>query len=337
MILHALANRVPSRCFTQSEAWEAVSGLPSFARLRPGSQELLRKILCGDSGIRRRHFCRNDLAELSALDGGELNAVFEKEAVALGTAALRDALEQARLPPGELDALLVCTCTGYLCPGLSSHLAERAGLRPDVQLVDSAGQGCGAALPLLRQAAALLKDGASVLACVAVEICSAAFYLDDDPGVLVSFCLFADGVSASVWGREGTDGIARASDFQSLHWPEHREELRFVNERGHLKNVLRPTVPEVAAKAVTFLHREHAQPDTDVLVHPGGKRVLEAIEQALGRPLPQSRLVLERYGNMSSPSILFVLEEWLANNKPTAWLASFGAGFTCHALRIQKR
>ncbi|MCX7869731.1 MAG: hypothetical protein N2322_07240, partial [Terrimicrobiaceae bacterium] len=184
---------------------------------------------------------------------------------------------------------------------------------------------------------ALLESGASRVACVAVEICSAAFYLDDDPGALVSFCLFADGASASIWSRRAEGGLLRCGDFHSLHWPSHREDLRFVNAGGRLKNVLSPSVPATAAGAVAELHRRTARPGADVLAHPGGKRVIEAIEAALARPLPESRRVLERCGNMSSPSILFVLEEWLNRGAgPSAWLASFGAGFTCHCAGAER-
>lgn len=338
MNLLALACRVPARSYTQREVWEAFSRSRAVAALRPGSREFLRRILLGDSGISRRHLACADPERLAAMDGGALNAVFEHEAAALATRALRGALRRAGIHARQLDALLVCTCTGYLCPGLSSHVAEQAGLRADAELVDSAGQGCGAALPLLRQAAATLAAGAALAACVAVEISSAAFYLDDDPGVLVSLCLFADGACAALWGGRGLAGQASVGGFQSLHWPERREELRFVNSGGKLKNVLTPAVPATAAEAVHRLWQEAAPaPGTALLVHPGGKKVLDAIESKLGLCAPESRRVLARHGNMSSPSILFVLAEWLRRGRgPRAWLAAFGAGFTCHAATLQR-
>ena len=116
------------------------------------------------------------------------------EAPRLAARALDAALTQARLVAGQVDALLICTCTGYLCPGVTSYVAEQLGLRADAFLQDLVGLGCGAAIPCLRAADAMLAaQPAAVVACVAVEVCSAAFYLDDDPGVLVSACLFGDG------------------------------------------------------------------------------------------------------------------------------------------------
>src|SRR5258708_2888971 len=94
-------------------------------------------------------------------------------------------------------------CTGYLCPGLTSYVSERLGLRSDALLLDLVGQGCGAALPNLRTAEALLGAGrARRVLSICVEVCSAAYYLDDDPGVLVSACLFGDGAGAAVLSND---------------------------------------------------------------------------------------------------------------------------------------
>ena len=115
----------------------------------------------------------------------------------------RRPLRRPVIPPGmdvrAIDALFVCTCTGYLCPGVSSHLAEQIGIRSDAFLNDMTGLGCGAAIPTLHAASCFLAAHPdATVATVAVEICSAAFYLDNDTGVIVSACLFGDGASACV-------------------------------------------------------------------------------------------------------------------------------------------
>ena len=108
-------------------------------------------------------------------------------------------MKDANCKADEIDAVLISTCTGYLCPGLTSYVSERLGLRPDVFALDLVGQGCGAALPNLRAAEAILAAGrAEKVLSICVEVCSAAFYLDDDPGVLISACLFGDGAGAAV-------------------------------------------------------------------------------------------------------------------------------------------
>src|SRR5690606_9519954 len=139
-----------------------------------------------------------------------------------GTALTR-ALDQARLKPSDIDALLICTCTGYLCPGLTSYVSEQLGLRPNAILEDFVGLGCGAAIPTLRAVSHVLAaHPGAIVACIAVETCSAAFYLDDDFGVIISACLFGDGAAATIWrSNPGPTGL-RAFEFDSLIVPGDR-------------------------------------------------------------------------------------------------------------------
>jgi alkylresorcinol/alkylpyrone synthase len=171
-------------------------------------------------------------------------------------------------------------------------------------------------------------------------VCSAAFYVDDDPGVLVSMCLFGDGASGSIWaGEAGGNTALHTGNFRTLHWPREREKIRFVNRGGKLRNQLHRSVPVVAARAVEALFARgngHAPWDA-VLSHGGGRDVLEAV----GRRLPdfdfaESLRVLRNYGNLSSPSVLFALQERLESGAPAErlWLTSFGAGFSCHACEL---
>ena len=348
MFLHSLANVVPDQRLTQPECWEVLRQSPALRQLRPGSRALLEKILTGDSGIETRHFAAGDLDRIFDLDAESLNHAFEREAPALAERALRAALAEAKLAPTDLDALIICTCTGYLCPGLSSFVAERVGLHPDSFLQDLVGQGCGAAIPALRSVSHLLAARPTArVALVAVEICSAAFYLDDDPGVLISLCLFADGASASIWNGQPDPTRLRCDNFDTLHYPADRESIRFENCGGKLRNKLDKTVPESAARAVRALFaRQKGSADKigRVLAHGGGKKVLEAVGAALDDrfELAESTAVLRRYGNMSSPSVLFALGEFLKappapGKRDDLWLTSYGAGFSAHACRLTAR
>ncbi len=161
--------------------------------------------------------------------------------------AARRALANASLDAGEIDAVLISTCTGYLCPGLTSYVSEQLGLRPDVFALDLVGQGCGAALPNLRAAEAILAAGrARHVLSICVEVCSAAFYLDNDPGVLISACLFGDGSGAAVVSRQPLPGRRRVEwKFSASHLaPDKRDILRFGHKNGMLRNVLLPEVPK---------------------------------------------------------------------------------------------
>lgn len=341
MHLHALATAVPPHTFTQAQCWEKVSASPLRDQLSRRSMLTLRAILTRDSGIATRHFALADPERLFASSADELNAHFRTVAPALAGEALTRALDQAGVAANEIDALLVCTCTGYLCPGVSSYVAEQLGLRTDVFLQDLVGLGCGAAIPMLRAADALCHtQPGALVATVAVEVCSAAFYLDDDPGVLVSACLFGDGAAAALWrGQSGATGV-HAGEFTTTHRPAERDKLRFEQRGGRLRNLLHPTVPALAADAVRelFAH-ERERPPARILSHPGGRDVLDALEPVLpGYSLAASREVLRAHGNMSSPSVLFALEDALRAGRPEAggdwWLVSFGAGFSVHACRL---
>ncbi|HMD61747.1 MAG TPA: stilbene synthase [Opitutaceae bacterium] len=341
MFLHALSTAVPPCAYTQKDCWGIAERSGVRSRLNRRSMLILRNILRGDHGIARRHFAVPGMDRVFDLSPDELNGAFRAEAPCLAGRALSGALKLAGLGPDEIDALFICTCTGYLCPGLTSYVAEDLGLRSGAILHDLVGLGCGAAIPTLRAASHLLaaRPGA-VAACVAVEVCSAAFYLDDDPGVLISACLFADGAAATVWrGTPGPSGL-RAFDFDSLHLPAERDKLRFEQRGGKLRNLLHPSVPGLAAAAVGRLWRERGpRPVSRVVVHPGGRDVLEALAPVVAPyPLDASARTLLENGNMSSPSVVFALEETLKETSPGPdgdfWLVSFGAGFSAHSCRI---
>jgi alkylresorcinol/alkylpyrone synthase len=345
MYLHALATAVPPAALTQPQCWEIMARSHARERLSSHALSLLETVLNGDSGIARRHFAVPDVEAVFDYTPDQLNAAFRLAAPALAGRALTAALAHAGLRPDQLDALLICTCTGYLCPGVTSYVAEQLGLRPNAFLQDIVGLGCGAAIPTLRATQAVLAAQAdAVVACVAVEICSAAFYLDNDPGVLISACLFSDGAAATIW--RNTPPVSgpplRCHGFNTLHRPADRDLLRFELRDGKLRNLLDRTVPALAADAVkTLLASEpaSARPIGRILAHAGGREVIKALESALpAHPLDATREVLRDHGNMSSPSVLFALEVALRDARPEPdrdwWLVSFGAGFSAHSCRL---
>lgn len=343
MFLHSLATAVPDAAYTQADCWEIAQRSRLRERLKKRSMLILQTILRGDHGIAKRHFAMPDVENAFDLTPDQLNATFRTEAPKLAGRTLTLALERAGLRADQLDALLICTCTGYLCPGVTSYVAEQLGLRSNAFLQDLVGLGCGAAIPMLRAANHIVaaQPGATV-ACVAVEICSAAFYLDDDPGVIISACLFSDGAAATIWRaeppRHGT--ALRAFGFDTAHIPENRDKLRFEHRDGKLRNLLHRSVPELAANAVGKLwERRGERPVAQVVAHSGGRDVIAAVAPVVApHSLETSSRVLRDRGNMSSPSVLFVLEEALRDGAPNGsgdfWLVSFGAGFSVHSCRI---
>jgi predicted naringenin-chalcone synthase len=350
MYLTGLAVAVPPRSFTQAECWAAVQGAPQFAQITGRSRALLRKVLSGKNGIATRHLALTGLEEAFVLAPDVMHDRFSRHAPALGTQAAQRALASARLAPAEVDAVIVSTCTGYLCPGLTSYLSERLGLRSDALALDLVGQGCGAALPNLRTAEALLAAGrAHHVLSVCVEICSAAFYLDDDAGVLISACLFGDGAGAAVLSAQPAAHARRVEwkAARSLLSPAERDALRFEQRGGMLRNILTREVPALAAKHAedlltgTLDHYPLGRAEvTGWILHAGGREVLAALQKRLGLSEADLRLsagVLRDFGNVSSPFVLFVLERALAGGAPGGWwwLSSFGAGFSGHGALLK--
>lgn len=346
MYLHALATAVPVARYTQSQSWDMIGASEAHERLSRRSRLVLQTILRGESGVAARHFAYTPIDQVFSATADQLNETFRHEAPLLASRALTRALAEAGLRADQLDALLICTCTGYLCPGVTSYVAEQLGLRPNTYLQDLVGLGCGAAIPTLRSAQGVLAaQPGAIVACIAVEICSAAFYLDDAHGVLVSACLFGDGAAATIW--RGTPPPApkpalRLSGFNTIHLPAARDQIRFEQREGKLRNLLAPSVPALAAETVArMLAAEPADlpAPARILSHPGGRDVLDAIEAAVpGHRLDISRAILREHGNMSSPSVLFALEAALREGPPAPeadwWLVAFGAGFAAHSCRL---
>lgn len=339
MYLRSIATAVPPQSFSQQFCWDAMREENLLASLRTRSAGILEKVLTHcNSGIERRNLAIDTIREAFCEDPEILNQRFEREAAPLAGRALEAALAKSGHAATDIDALFLCTCTGYLCPGVTSHLAEQSGMRDDVYLADLVGLGCGAAIPTMRAAQGYLAaNPGSVVAVVAVEICSAAFFANDDPGVLISLCLFGDGAAASIWTDAAAPGAWRAGNFTTTHLPGEREKVRFVNSAGRLKNQLHRAVPALAGEAVAKLYaKRHADPD-QVLAHSGGRDVVEVLESVLPFHLLETREVLRDHGNMSSPSVLFALERRLASpgkDDRRLWLTAFGAGFAAHACEL---
>jgi predicted naringenin-chalcone synthase len=350
MFITGLGTAVPPRRHAQRAGWDAVQQWPQFSQLKPRSRAILKKVLCGDNGIETRHLALETLAEAFDQTPDSLQAHFTKHAPALATAAACRALDDASCQPDEIDAVIISTCTGYLCPGLTSYVSESLGLRQNIFALDLVGQGCGAALPNLRTGDSILAAGqAKRVLSICVEVCSAAFFIDNDPGVLISACLFADGAGAAVLANEPLPNRRRVKwkYTDSRLVTAERDTLRFSHSHGKLRNILLPQVPQVASDlaaklfdeslAATGVKREQI---TGWILHTGGRDVILALCDQLKlttADVRHSSAVLREFGNISSPTVYFVLERALRDSIPDGlwWMSAFGAGFSCHGAFLE--
>ncbi|PZO10898.1 MAG: stilbene synthase [Lysobacteraceae bacterium] len=350
MYIVGLGTAHPEPRYTKADCWASFQDSPWFERLDRRARMITELVLSRDNGIVARRLAVASLDEVFSIDPDTLHERFATHAPALASQAAERALADAGLTAGDIDGVIVSTCTGYLCPGLSSYLAEAIGLRPDAQALDLVGQGCGAALPNMRMGEALIASGrCQRVLSVCVEVSSAAMYLDNDPGVLISACLFGDGAGAAVLSASPHPGRRR------IEWkragtvldPTARQELRFEQRGGLLRNILTRAVPKLAAHhAHNVLHdvldAEGLKPaDIDGWIwHAGGRDVLAALRDRLDlseHDLRHSAAMLREYGNLSSAFVYFVLQAALADDAPGGrwWLASFGAGFTSHGALLE--
>jgi 3,5-dihydroxyphenylacetyl-CoA synthase len=345
MFVNGLGTANPPQRYTKAQCWDAFRASDWYQRLDRRAHAIAESVLLHDNGIEARRLALNSLGEVFEIDPDTLHFRFLTHAPALAAEAGAKALADAGLAPIDIGAVVISTCTGYLCPGLSSYVVERLALPRDIQAFDLVGQGCAAALPNWRLAKALLagRDAQHVLS-ICVEVSSAAMYLDNDPGVLISACLFGDGAGAAVLSAVAGPG-RRSVEFtiaRSLVNPDERNALRFECRHGMLRNVLTRPVPGLAAdharQVLDMALDEAGLVRADIsawIMHAGGRDVLKALQQRLElepNDLGYSAAMLHEYGNLSSAFVYFVLQAALADLAPPGWwwMSSFGAGFSCH-------
>jgi alkylresorcinol/alkylpyrone synthase len=275
------------------------------------------------------------------------NAVYLAASGRMFEDAARAAIEQAGLLPSEIDGVVTVSTTGIATPSLEARVGPRLGLRPDVRRFPVFGLGCAGGVSGLALATRLAaSDPGTNWLFVTVETCSISIRLDsDDPAAIVATALFGDGAAAAVV-TSGEGGLASLKGSAEKLWPDTLGIMGWQVEDPGLGVLFDRAIPP-------FIEAELAEAVDDMCVqlgiaredidrfccHPGGVKVIDAIETAL--QLNQGELNLERevlkdFGNMSAPTVLFVLDRLLKRGLPDRVLmTAFGPGFTCAGLLLE--
>jgi predicted naringenin-chalcone synthase len=285
-------------------------------------------------------------------DGGpttrERMEVYEREAPRLVVRAARRAVEDAGVEPGSFTHLVTVSCTGFHAPGTDAALIEELGLRRTVERTHVGFMGCHGALNGMRVAASFTRADptARVLLC-AVELCTLHFFYGWDAEKIVANSLFADGAGALVGvANNGADGPWSLVDNGTFLMPDSDDAMTWkIGDHGfHM--TLSPRVPDLVRRNLggwleAWLADNGLRID-DVptwAVHPGGPRILNAFEQAAGLDdgaVDVSRDVLAEFGNMSSATLLFILERLKRNSAPRPCVAvGFGPGVAVEAALLR--
>lgn len=299
-----------------------------------------------NSGIATRHSCVPVSWYLRDHDWKERAQLFHEHGLALLERAACASLREAGMAADEVGAVITVSSTGFAIPSLDATLANRIGLKPSVERLPVFGLGCAGGAAGLARASRLAATmpGAAVLLLV-IELCGINFRLRDLTKTnFVTTALFGDGAAGVVLKAAGErSGLATVTGFGEHLWPHSEDVMGFTVETDGLGVVLRSDVPSFTRNNLrpvvdAFLASQGLTLDrfSGFLFHPGGAKVLEAIARALDLDpqrghLAQSRDVLERYGNMSAPTVLFVLKQALEEGaRGLHLLGAFGPGFSAN-------
>jgi len=342
-----VATAVPANPIEQEEAM-------AFARIQFGGRipDLERLMpLFGNSGIRTRYFAASREWFSSPHDLAEKSALYVREATRLAAEASEKALAQAGLAPTDIDYVIYVNTTGLATPSIDARLINVLGLRTDVRRTPIWGLGCaGGAAGLSHAHHYVLGHPKDRVLVVAVELCGLTFLPDNvSKSNLVATALFADGAGAVIVGGDETEGPGlELLDTRSRFYPDSLEVMGWTVLQEGLQVVFATRIPDIvietAAEDFGSFLAGHALRITDIeayLLHPGGSKVLEAYGQALDLTpeqlsIPQS--VLRDYGNMSSATVLFVLERYLkefgTGRGGHGLISSLGPGFCSESLLV---
>lgn len=334
------ATAVPEHCLDQERVKRSLLPVLQVALGQLGAVMALF-----DNALVKQRFSVLPLEQLSAPRSlSETMLLYRDHAVRLGRKVAAQCLVEAGVSARAVDLVITASCTGFMIPSLDAHLANDLGFRPDVRRLPITELGCVAGAAALARAHDFLRGhpGAHVLV-VAVELPTLSFQRDDaSVAQLVSSALFGDGAAAVLLTGCQTTGEVALLDAEAHFHPGSLDVLGFdLRDDGlhvvlakELPDILRATVGPVVDRLLDRAGIGRADLEC-CLLHPGGRRILVALEEALALDRARTQPswdVLRQYGNLSSAAVLFVLERWLKEHRPRpgayGLLGAFGPGLT---------
>lgn len=309
----------------------------------------VKKIFEG-AAVDKRYSIMDPEEVFTATSFEEKNDIYTREVILLGEQVLEKALTKAAWDSQTLDYIITVSCTGIMIPSLDAYLINKMKLRQDIVRLPVTEMGCAAGISGIIYAKNFLKANPGKRAAViAVESPTATFQLDDySMPNIVSAAIFGDGAACCLLSSCEEDKGPEIIDEQMYHFYDAEHMMGFKLTNSGLQMVLDIEVPDTIASHFgdiihPFLEKNNLQiEDLDHMIfHPGGKKIVttvEALFSGLGKNIDDTKEVLKQYGNMSSATVLYVLERIMEKNPKLGekgLMLSFGPGFSAQRVLLQ--
>ena len=327
--------------------------LPFVEKWLYGQDERLqRKVLKIFEGaaVDKRYSIMSPEEVFEATSFEDKNNVYVREVKKLGRTVLRRALDKSGWTADSLDYIITVSCTGIMIPSLDAYLINDLDLRKDIVRLPVTEMGCAAGVSGLIYASNFLRSNPGKRAAiVAVESPTATFQLNDySMANMVSAAIFGDGAACVLVSSEEDAKGPRIVGEEMYHFPDATQMMGFDLTNSGLKMILDPLVPQTISEHFPeivhpFLKRYGSSIEKvdHLIFHPGGKKIVETVESLfgkLGKNLDDTRETLRLYGNMSSATVLYVLERFMEKDIPKGdqgLLLSFGPGFSAQRILLE--
>ena len=278
------------------------------------------------------------------------NDIYSRAVTKLGTEVVQKALTKANWDPKSLDYIITVSCTGIMIPSVDAYIINALGLRQDIVRLPVTEMGCAAGVSGLIYARNFLQaNPGKRAALIALEAPTATFQLDDFSMTnMVSAAIFGDGAACALLSSEEDAVGPKIVGDAMYHFYDATTMMGFKLTNGGLQMILDQKVPEtIATHFPDIIHPFLSQfnktiDDVDHLIfHPGGKKIVQTVEElfgALGKNIDDTKAVLMEYGNMSSVTVLYVLERFMNQNPKsgeTGVMLSFGPGFSAQRILLE--
>ncbi len=309
----------------------------------------VKKIFEG-AAVDKRYSIMDPIEVFTKTSFEERNDIYVREVIDLGEKVLEKALLKSSWKPTDLDYIITVSCTGIMIPSLDAYLINKLQLRQDIVRLPVTEMGCAAGVSGIIYAKNFLKANPGKRAAViAVESPTATFQLDDfSMANIVSAAIFGDGAACVLLSSHEDDEGPEILAEEMYHFYDNEHMMGFKLTNSGLQMVLDIEVPNTIASHFPaiihpFLEKNNLKiTDIDHLIfHPGGKKIVQTVEalfSTLGKNIDDTKEVLRLYGNMSSATVLYVLERFM-DNKPVkgekGLMLSFGPGFSAQRVLLQ--